>query len=397
MCEVLKKSYPIIIAGLMAWYVLMCCVNYTYQRPLWNDEAAVFLSLEQLQPKEFFTKHLVGDQVFPRVHLFLIQTIAKPFNLSLLSVRLLSFIFMLSAFFCWMKVMNKAIKDRLHFATYVLCWCSSAALIYYSAELKQYSMDVLSSGIFMLFLSHQLKLEQKEHRKKLMLMLAGLPALILFSYVSFFFFIFPLYNLILSQKKDKSLRPCIVIYVMSLLVFCTFVYFFDMRLRTVWGYDDYFIYYTSFGDFFKTWGEGTTNLFTRWLVERPRIVKKIVLSFFVFGLIHMFVSFFFNIKKEKYYMHSVTVIALALYGEMFIMGSLKKYPFSVPRTSLFFCPIVLYLTVQGIVSTKRIHPLVYRILLAAFILLLLFIAYQISYLFLQGQIWSIPKIWWFGA
>jgi hypothetical protein len=393
----IQKAISIGIIFLISWYLVICCVSYAHQRPLWNDEAAVFLSVDQLEPIDFFTRELVGGQIFPRAYLFSIQQISRPFNLSLLSLRFLSFVFMLSAFFCWMHIISQEFKNRFHYLTYILAWCASAALIFYSAELKQYSMDVLSSGLFMLFLYYQPNLEKEGNRRKYNCLLALLPALIFFSYTSFFFFIFPLYNLFLSQKDNKSLRSSMATYVVSLAVCSIVVYLFDMRLRTVHGYNDYFIYLTSFGDFFKTWGEGTSNLFARCLVERPRIVKKIVLGFFVFGVINMFVSFFSNIKKENYRMHSIKVIALVVYLELFIMGCLKKYPFSVPRTSLFFSPMVLFLTIDGIALTKKIHPLLYKVVFTAFFLLLLFIAVQVGWLFAHGEIWSMPKIWWFGV
>ncbi len=79
------------------------------------------------------------------------------------------------------------------------------------------------------------------------------------------------------------------------------------------------------------------------------------------------------------------------------MGSFKSYPFSVLRTSLFFCPIILYLTIQGITAVKKINVYLYRFVFVSFFVFLSFIAVQLSYSFLSGKIELTPLLWWFGT
>ena len=392
-----RRIWIVLSVFLSLWYVFLCARHYLQARPLWNDEAAVFQSVEAFETKDFFTKVLINGQNFPRFYLCLIHHISKPFDFSILSLRFFSFVAMISAFFVWMKIARLEFKEEFSRFTYMLLWCSSAALIYYAAELKQYSMDVLVSGIFMLFLYQQRHLQEKVGFKRYGLILVVLPALILFSYTAFFYFLFPLYNLILSAREDKKSVRFIMIYVVSLVLFSFLAYYFDMRLRDVYGYDDYFISFASVGTFFKTLGEGITNLFSRWLVERPRILKKIILSFFVFGFLNMFVSFFAHIKEDKYYLTSMKTIGLVIFAELFLMGCIQRYPFSVPRTSLFFCPVVLFLTLSGIMGLKKIHRYLYRIVFYSFFILLIFIFLQLSYLTLHGRIGFAPLLWWFGS
>lgn len=134
------------------WYVTACGVHYFSQRPLWNDELAVFDSIQDFYPSDFFTRELETFQVFPRLYLFYIQSFAKLFDNSVLSLRFFSLVCMMAAFAVWVRVARRELKNPLEFLAFVLCWAASAPLIYYSAELKQYSMDVLVSGIFMSFL-----------------------------------------------------------------------------------------------------------------------------------------------------------------------------------------------------------------------------------------------------
>ncbi|MBF0384990.1 MAG: hypothetical protein HQL27_03875 [Candidatus Omnitrophica bacterium] len=390
-----EKTINCLIFAITVWYLGLCVLHYFYQRPLWNDEQAVFSSLLWLKPSDFFTGELVNGQNFPRLHLFIVQKIARAFDFSLLSVRFLSFVFMLTAFFVWRRIFSLEFKDRKQFLAYLLSWCSSAALIYYSAELKQYSMDVLSSSLFVLFLYNQERL-RRENNRLYETFLFLLPALILFSYPSFFFFIFPLHNMVVMHKREGGGARHIAIYLSSLAVFCAIGYFFDMRLRKVCNYDDYFIYFTSAGDFFRTLGEGIMNLFSRYLVERPRILKKILVFFFVFGLFNTFGSFFAFFKKENYYFRSVKTIALIVFLELVFMGALKKYPFTVPRTSLFFSPIILFLTLNGIIALKRFNVYLYRAVYYPYLVLLLFIFIQLSVLCATGRGQFAPQLWFFG-
>ena len=120
-------------------------------------------------------------------------------------------------------------------------------------------------------------------------------------------------------------------------------YAIDMRLRPIaavtTGFGDYFISFSSVVEFFKT-GGGINNLFSRWFGERPKVIKAIGRVFVIFGFFNMFYAFFANIKKEGHRIRSPMTAAFALFLGLLVLGMLKKYPFAVPRTSLFFCPFL---------------------------------------------------------
>jgi hypothetical protein len=142
-----KKISSWLIAFVIIWYVSLCVANYFAQRPLWNDEHWVFQSVKDFSPREMFRRTLVQDQTFPRVPLFLIQQISKPFDSHLLALRFLSFISMLAGFFLWVKIAGQQMKEKKEYLTFLLSWCASVPLVYYSAELKQYSMDVFVAAV----------------------------------------------------------------------------------------------------------------------------------------------------------------------------------------------------------------------------------------------------------
>jgi len=260
-----QKFLRILILFFISWYVLLCTLHLFHQRPMWNDELCVFQSIEHYSSIDMFTKPLRALQVFPRVHLFLIQKISKSFDYHLISLRFLSFLFMISAFFVWLKVASYEMKNKWEYMTFVLSWPASVVLLYYSAELKQYSMDVLAGALYLLFLYNQEAL-YKNNKGYYLLALILLPFLGFFSYVAYILAMAPLYNLFVLSIKDRKHLRYFVIYLFVLCAVLTLSYYFDMRLRPTkvlsYAWASHFMSYDSLGMFFKTWGEGTNNLFS---------------------------------------------------------------------------------------------------------------------------------------
>lgn len=385
------------IVAIGLWYVIVCLAGYFYQRPMWNDEDCVFQSIKFFNTKEMFSQPLRNVQVFPRVYLFSIQQFSKPFDFHLLALRFFSFAAMMGAFFIWLKIARYEFKNKIEYLTFVLSWPASAVLLYYASELKQYSMDILVAAVFLLFLYHQEKLEKVRPNLRYELILMLLPALILFSYITLFFCILPLWNLFLSFRENKKAVKFIIVYLLSLGVFMSLSYIFDVRLRPVQtlmvGFGDYFISVASVPEFFKTLGEGTMNLLSRWFVERPKILKQIGVFFVMPGFLYMFYAFFKNIKKCRYRLQSLETIAFVLYCELFFLGLLKKYPFTVPRTSLFFCPIVFYLVVKWLSQAARIHPYLSKVLYSLYAGFLIFLAVSLAHITFAGQLTFRPVLW----
>ncbi len=381
---------------LVTWYVSMCTVHFLAARSLWNDELAVLDSIRFLKPSELFDSTLQTGQVFPRVYLFFIQSFAKYFGNYTLSLRFFPFVCMMVAFAIWLRVARRELKDPPKYLTFILCWCASIPLIYYSAELKQYSMDVLLSGLFVWFLYSQVQL-RSFGGLRYMAILALLPLAVFFSYPAYFFLVFPLWNLCLDFKKDRSQARYILVYLLSICVCVAVSYQFDVRLRPVEavtnGFNDYFIATHSIKDFFQTFGEGVNNLFSRWFVELPKVFRKIARIFMLFGFVYMFAGFFHVIKESKWRVCSVPTIALVVFLELALAGALQKYPFGVPRTALFLCPMLLILTIQGICSVRQYNRYAYYFLHGAFVFYLVVVAVGISGVVLNQPLTAIPEIW----
>ncbi len=384
------------IVFIAVWYIAVCVLHYLSQRPLWLDENMVFESVKTFAPGEFFTRKLAYDQIFSKLYLFVIQRIAEPFSLSLLSVRFMSFFAMLTAFVVWMRIAGQELKGRSAMLTYVLSWAGSSLLVYYSAELKPYSMDVLASGLFMIFIINADRL-QKEKRPLYLLGMTLLPLLGLFSYPAFLFFIFLFYHLLATKTKDGFWLQCFLSFGIAAVIALGFVYAFDIRVArantSTQGFSDHIISLASIGEFFKTWWEGTMDLFSRFFAERPRIFKRLSVPFGMLAFGYMFYAFIKNFAKDGFRFHSFRTVALILYFELFVLGVLQKYPFAVPRTVLFFCPIVLLLIVDALMSLRKVHKGSSYCLQGAYIIFLSVVAFGIAREAWSGHLGFSPVIW----
>ena len=391
-----SERWPWVTLILVTWYVTLAAAHYFNQRLMWNDEACVFESIQYFEPLQMFTTQLRAVQVFPRVYLFLIQQFSGLFDFHLLSLRFFSFVAMLTAFWFWLKLARPLLKADSAYWTYLFSWAASVPLVYYAAELKPYSMDVLAGAIFMTFLYHEDGLRARD-ACKYRFVLAALPALGLFSYPAFLFGIIILYNLIAAAFKDRSRRKDLSLYAVSLAAFILLSYAIDMRLRPVavvtTGFGDYFISFSSVGEFFKTLGEGINNLFSRWFGERPKTIKAIGRVFIMFGFFNMFYAFFTNIQKEGYRIRSIKTAAFALFLGLVALGMLKKYPFTVPRTSLFFCPFVFFLTVDAITGLKKFNKYIFTLVHGAYVVFLAAVTFGIAGNVFSGDLGTLATLW----
>lgn len=387
-------KFSVYLLSICCLFIFLCTVHYLRGRPLWLDEQSVFKSVEQNSTLDFFTKPLQAGQIFPRLYLCVIQKTAQWTGLSVWGVRLLPFISMLLAFYVWLQVGRLALKDNKQYLVFVFCWIASVPLIYYSAELKQYSMDVLVSGCFTLFLYHQENLARNLSSLKYTILLVSLPFLGLFSYPAFLFMIFPLYNM-LTVLRRQWLQ--IGLYAMVCMIVVAMLYAFDLGTTHVTmdtqGFLDYSLSFQSVPEFFRSLGEGTMNLFSRWFTEQPRFMKRIGIFFMVWGMIFIPWAFFRKWKQGDRQFTSVELLALPLYIELLILGALKKYPFTVPRTSLFYCPITFLMTIKAMDFIKTLNERAYQFIMAGFVIFLLIVSVGIVKVVMTTNLGSICFIW----
>jgi len=384
---ILMKTIRLVFLSLAGWYCVLITANYFDQRPLWNDERAVLLSIVHRSPAQLFSAPLLQYQEFPRFYLWCVQQFSRSLHYHLLALRFFSFLAMLAAFFVWLNVARRQSRDPRALILFTGCWCASIPLVYHAAELKPYSMDVLVSGLFMLFLCRQPDLQKKPVLYRSLLFFLPLSGVM--SYPVIFLFPFPLYNLLREDYARRRLSPEIFFYLGGGILWLLFVYFFDYRvtttrfLQTCWH--DYFISFNSMGDFLKTLGEQFNNIISRWFAEKPKWIKYAARFFVGSGFLYMSVNAGRIFKEEGFKFRSLVPVALGVFLIHLALGCLHKYPFSIPRLSLFFAPLLLWMTVLAMQWLREKSKVLGTVVEVVFGLYLVFISAGIAFVIFTGN------------
>jgi hypothetical protein len=390
------RKASLVAIGVYLFYTL---IHYFMQRPLWNDEYCVFRSLGELKSGEFFTRGLITGQVFPRVYLWLIKQISDPFQHSLLSVRALPFLFMIAGFSVWIAVARRELKSAKHLFFFIATWSASTFLVYYSAELKQYSGDVFAASLLTLFLYRQKELEARWPKSKYCALLAALPLLGVFSFPVAFFLVFPFWNLCKRVREDRRQWVPLLCYAASAVVVALFLYFFDFRLKSsqyVSDWAQYFISYRTPKEFLDTFSTGMNALIGRWFAEEPRWVRVPCRLLMILALYRMFAGWRAGWRRDEGRFSSASTIALVIFLELFILGSIRAYFFVIPQTVLFFFPILVLLMLNLFKDIEAKTPWAGRLMLGIYGVFLLVMILAIGHETLSGYVstdltGSLPK------
>jgi len=371
----------LLVLIVIGWYLILAVGHYFNQRPLWNDEQCVLNSITQLKPASLFTQPLLSDQAFPRLYLWVIQQFSNPFNQNLLSLRLFSLLAMIGAFFVWFSIARRILSYPWDLILFIGSWCASMPLVYYAAELKPYSMDVLASGLIVLFLLDHNQRQQNLQVNRIILLL--LPLLGLWSYPALFLLLLPLYNLSCEGINERRWLPELTFYLASYVLVLLLVYLFDFRvsvhhlMEEFWH--DYFISLDSFKHFFDSLGKGMNNLISRRFAENPRWVKVPSRVFIGLGTGYMLAAFWGQFRKDRFLLRSVVPMTFAMFLIQLVLAIFRAYPFAVPRMSLFFTPLLILMTIKGIdfiCQQVKVLGVALRIIFAGY---LVFVAFGIAW------------------
>ncbi len=369
-----KRTLRYFIVFGITFYILLCVLHFASGRPLWLDENSLLDNLKTLSPHQIFGP-LKHEQGFPRLYLAGVQALSGPFDYSVYSLRVLPLLFMLSAFFLWLRIYKKEEGTGIGYLVFILSWCGSHFMTYYSAELKQYSADVFVAALFTIFILDQRDLLK---RRKLDPLLTAkclfLPALISISYAGYFFVLLPLYNFLLGAKDNRRNAFYACIYLISVLLFVSVSYGFDVKytqaaagMRAYWN--DYYISISSFPAFLQSLSEGFRNLFARWFLE-VKLVRRIMTIFLPFAVYAIISLGTGQIKKDRGLILSLRTITPFLIIALALAGILKIYPFTGARVTIFIAGFIFYAIIKGIEIFKERFFRVYVALLSVYVITL---------------------------
>jgi len=352
------KAYKILFISCILWFVFLCLLHYFSLRPLWLDEELVFKNLKELSSLKLLGP-LGYTQMFPRLYLIIINFFARGFDYNLLALRLPSLLSMLLAFFVWLRVFQKILPGKWQVLLAIFSFASSYRIIYYAAELKPYSMDLLVAGVFCWYLIYQKQLATEAPSKLFSAITFLLPFTLALSYSSFFFFWMVIYNFIFVAKKNHKAAVLLASYSFLCLSMIVLIYYSYLRYELSGNpssWNNYFLGTKSFYSFIKPFGEGVRKLTTFWFGNSKFFIRAASFLIPIF-LLSLFGYGIRSLKRNKFRFLDADSVSLVIFLELIVMGILRKYPFTGARMTLFFAPLIFFLIIKGIGSLKRIKPL----------------------------------------
>ncbi len=360
--------------AITGWYLLLITINLFNQQPLAPEEM------------------LSHDQAFPLLYYQFIQSWAALWDQKLLALRTWAFISMFFAFWVWMRIATISFVHAWQRLVYALCWVSSVSLIYYAAQLKPYSMDVFVAGMYVLFFLDAERLKSTLTNLQYNILVWCLPLGGLVSYPAFFSMALPLWVLYFEGKRSWMR---IGGYVAICATVAFLVYWFDVRmgnemvLQRYWN--DYFVSFHSFGDFFKTFNLGLNNLLNRWLAEIPDYHRWIGQTFIGIGFVYMLLRAIECVRQKA--RMDISVAGLIMVILLLISGLWQRHPFNVPRTSLFLAPLFMVMFVEVLGQFRQRLPKIGTIVIVLFCGYALYVSTGIGRLVVVGDLGAQAVLW----
>ncbi len=160
---VLRKIYysPALIWALLAYGVLTRLLQYLSNRSIWFDESLLVMNILERGYLELLTP-LDNVQAAPPAFLLLVKLLTQLFGHSEYVLRLLPFLAGVTALFLFVRLVEE-VSGHKALPPALALLVTADRVIYYSAEAKQYSVELLVTVIIMLL---AVKLYKKGYRLK---------------------------------------------------------------------------------------------------------------------------------------------------------------------------------------------------------------------------------------
>lgn len=301
---------------------------------LWLDECSLSLSIMHRSIFGYFSP-LEHTQSAPVLFMMATKAVTSIFGINEFSLRLIPFLSSILALPIFYFFSKKFLEKKYSIIVALLLFSINYNLIYYSAEFKQYSSDVLLCMFaFLLFCSFDLS---KNGYKKIFVYALSAFILFLFSFPTLFITGgFILYNFKSLKKKFKKL----LVFLTPFIVLLPFYYI--------------FVLYPSRAEMLEVykslWQNGFVNLNPMSFV----IVLKVNINYFfsqskytLFGVILLIMSLVFVIKNVKQNISKANLLLLYTFCCILIASFLEVYPIK-ERVALYLLPFFLILIVKPI-------------------------------------------------
>lgn len=322
--------YLIVLTG-----IFLATFQYFYNRSLWLDEAMLSLNIIN---KNFFelTQPLDRNQVAPIGFLFLEKIMINFFGENEFSLRFLpflSFILTIPLFYLFTK---KITTTKIIAMVSTAFFCLTPSILYYSSEVKQYSIDVLI-GVALAYFT--ISFDFRKNLAIIIYSIVGFVSIWVSNISVLVLFTCGIYLLYIEVYKKKSY----LIIISLLITFFTFIFYYYLFIHSHssrQGMEDY-------------WNHGFLPLnpispeFFHFFIFSFKEVYSGLLSYGRFWLLAFFISLIglvFLLKNGKYFQIFFLIVPLCLH---LLISGLKLYPFS-GRLILYLVPNAIILFVTGL-------------------------------------------------
>jgi len=361
--KIIKKIY------LSRWFIVLIILigtaarlrQYLSNRSLWSDEAALALNIIKHGYLDLF-KPLDYSQVAPSFFLITVNFLTEIFGYSEYVLRLVPLAAsIISLFLLW--YLSKKLLDKYMVPIVVGLLSFGGTAIYYSDELKQYSLDLMIT-IIILILAFNVYKNNFDLKSNLLFGITG-SIIVWFSQPSIFALSAVTLSLFLSviiKEKFKSIKKLFYIIYAALIWGLSFIagYLFIVRA-------------TAHSGFYTFWAHSFAPIPIRsidnllWYSETLFSTIRIPISIYFPGIVILllfagFIGFFK--KKDKILFFSI------LFTFIFLLAAsmLKAYPIH-ERFILFTLPIFYLMIARGLeelsvnINKKNVIIIIFLVLL----------------------------------
>lgn len=355
-----KHWFNFIILSIILLGVILRAMGYLSLPSLWHDECSLAVSI--------ITRNISGmllplehNQCAPVIFMVLTKFVTMIFGEGELQLRLIPFLSGILSIIVFYFLSKKVLHSKLSIAFALLLFSINANLIYYSAEFKQYSSDVLIIMCAILVLSN---LNFKTNSYKMLLAYS-------FSSIAFLLASFPAaYGIFASfvssvSNFDKKSYKKMFVYILPIFAIGIVYYIFVLYPNNA----------SQMATYNNYWKDGFLNLdFQSFIILAKNNFDYMFRpnSFALFGLILFLIGTFKVLKeKNKFGILCLLVLIIALIGALLHFYPIKE------RVALYLIPIIILLVTKPLDYLKKSN-LFYSILVVI-LFLLNFSKYDMNY------------------
>lgn len=327
--KILKVIYYFFIITIIFFGIYWRMRLYLVKAPFWIDEIMLGLSFTDRDLSGMFLP-LEADQKAPPLFLCLVYGLVKLFGFNEYIFRLVPFVSSVSAVFLFFIFLKQHIKNKLGILIGMFLFSTCIPLIYYSAEFKPYSCDLLICLILLLSYKY-IQLKELSFLRVFLYSIVSI-GLVLFSFPCMF--IIPAIIFAKSLEEKKFNFKTIFIF-LGILAAGLYLYLYD---RDVVKYMKFF----WCGEFQQGCIELSFKYFAYYLVNSCQFfIYNFNPKFIIFFLLMPFTGLYILYKNNKSFARLIVI----LFTLIISASVLEIYP-SKNRLILYTVPVFIFLIVK---------------------------------------------------